>query len=158
MCGVYGESDSSDARSNLSMIKMQEKLTEVATLFNTNLLIMSGDFNVTISLIECSSARINKPATSQTLKAILQQFNLTDADGLNPKRTWRRRRQPRFYSRIDYIFASTGIQISKFKNNASSFSDHSCLSAELEIGKNAKPPPPTKGLGIGYNIFPYSGF
>jgi hypothetical protein len=107
--------------------EFHNKLTETTTLHRTRTVIIGGDFNVKLDILNNGKAR-----TTNRWNDIVIDFDLIDSDNAKQIPTWRRpnRRQK---SRLDYIFHSSNLVFKKFFHKWSRF-DHAEISSLFEIG------------------------
>ena len=106
--GVYLDSSGSDPIGVAAIRSLTIDLQELMQIYDTQKIVLAGDFNVVLYANQCHSGYINKPRTSQMLHDLTAEFNLYDTGGggdcLNM--TYRRHGDSRVYSRIDYIFCT----------------------------------------------------
>ena len=108
IAGVYGRSDNLDGTASRIIGNLNETLDELKFLYNTNNVIVAGDFNATRSVNDSHNRIMNKPKTAEQIEIMVENHNLTDvarATG-NAKHTWYRRGPQKQSSRIDYILTN----------------------------------------------------
>jgi exonuclease III len=115
VAGVYGRSDNLDRTASAIFSNLAEIIEELKFLYNTNNVIMAGDFNVIRSNADSHNNINHKPRTTEQLEIMIEQHNLTDiarASG-TAQHTWFRRGPLNQSSRLDYIL--TNIQTNFIK-------------------------------------------
>ena len=107
--------------------------------------VLGGDFNCLLDIKDrLTSSTVRLDSSSETLKNIVKDFKLTDTyRAVYPRRpgyTWS---NGRTHSRIDFLFASQGLQVTKASDAPVFFSDHhriECtfsLKGKVEKGKGS---------------------
>ena len=119
---------------------MERNITELKNLYNTQNIIIAGDFNAVLSEEDTNSHHINKIQTTAFLKDYMERNNMQEAGEItnNKQHTWFRKNSNTQSSRIDYIFTNINTTCIKYEITRTIF-DHSCIS--LKIGN------PNKFLG-----------
>jgi hypothetical protein len=137
--GVYGHSDSSDRASLQVMEDLRSILRELTHVYETQRILVAGDFNVGIEEEDTNSGTIKKPLTTALLQTVIQDYHLIDigAQLNNRSHTWYRKDASGQSSRIDYLLSSVPIGSATFKTTFSIF-DHTYLEATLNIVKQHK--------------------
>jgi hypothetical protein len=125
--GIYGVSANSDAASMEVFEELHNKLMETTTLYRTRTVIIGGDFNVKLDVLNNGKAR-----TTNRWNEIAMKFNLIDSDHAKQNPTWCHPNR-RLKSRLDYIFHSSNLVFKKFYPKWSRF-DHAEISSLFEIG------------------------
>ena len=120
--------------------ELQTTIKELQILYNTNLIILAGDFNAVRSESDTSNGKIIKYRTSDTLNFLIEELHLYDLAQLKGKlsHTWHRNGPQIQSSRIDYIFTSIHSNDYTFRQYPSIL-DHNTLEAcigKLEKNKN----------------------
>jgi hypothetical protein len=85
---------------------------ELKLLYNTQHVVVAGDFNVVLEPEDSSSREICKRATSVALHQIIERHNLTDLarKSINLEHTWYKKGIISQSSRIDLILTSIPIK------------------------------------------------
>ncbi len=76
--GFYGESSNNDIASNAILQELNNAIEELKFLHQTNLILISRDFNVVNIQQETTSFHDRKPRTAARLANIIKIHNLTD--------------------------------------------------------------------------------
>ncbi len=113
-------------------------LTELKLLYNTQHVIVAGDFNAVLEPEDSSSREIRKRATSAALHQIIESHNLADLarKSNNLEHTWYKKGIISQSSRIDLILTSIPIKNIKMSNTHTIF-DHTFLAATIFFFKKA---------------------
>jgi exonuclease III len=103
--GVYGHSDSSDRASLQVMGDLQSILRELTQVYETQRILVAGDFNIGMEEEDTNSGINKKPLTTALLQTLLQDYHLVDigAQLNNKSHTWFRRDSSGQSSRIDFF-------------------------------------------------------
>ena len=127
--GVYGVSENNDRSSANLIQEVSEIARELKHLYNTQHLIVAGDFNAVLSPEDSNDFHIRKARTSGKIHLLLEQHNLLDLAAVANKRThtWFRRNSDQS-SRIDMILSSIPMDNLKFDTTFTTF-DHVHLTA-----------------------------
>ncbi len=130
--GVYGNSDSSDRASLAVMEELQLFLQELSHIYQTQRVLLAGDFNVALEEADSNRGTTHKPLTTALLKEIVAEYQLVDIGQKvkNTQHTWFRKDSSGQSSRLDYIFSSVPIRQAKITTTFSIF-DHIYLEATL---------------------------
>jgi phospholipid N-methyltransferase len=139
VAGVYGNSDSSDRSSLTVLEELKSFLRELSHVYQTQRIILAGDFNVALEETDSNSGATHKPLTSSLLKEILLDHQLVDVGqkARNTQHTWYRKDSSGQSSRLDYIFSSIPLRQAKLSSTLSIF-DHVYLEATLNPSRQAK--------------------
>jgi exonuclease III len=137
--GVYGNSDSSDRASLAVMEELQRFTRELSHIYQTQRVLLAGDFNVALEETDSNRDITHKPLTSSLLKEIITEYQLVDIGQKvkNTQHTWFRKDSSGQSSRLDYIFSSVPIRQAKITSTFSIF-DHTYLEATLNPSRLAK--------------------
>jgi hypothetical protein len=137
--GVYGHSDSSDRASLLVMRDLQLILRELTQVYETQRILVAGDFNAGMEEEDTNSGTNKKPLTTELLYTLLQDYHLVDIGAKlnNKSHTWFRRDSSGQSSRIDYLLSSIPMGAALYKTTFSMF-DHTYLEATLNVTKQSK--------------------
>ncbi len=137
--GVYGHSDSSDRASLQVMGDLRSILRELTHVYETQRILVAGDFNVGMEEEDTNSGTNKKPLTTALLQTIIHDYHLVDigAQLNNRSHTWFRRDSSGQSSRIDYLFSSIPMGSATFRTTFSIF-DHTYLEATLNVVKQFK--------------------
>ncbi len=130
--GIYLDSTGQDQLGVQAIQQLAAHIQDLKQLYNTDFVILAGDFNVTLHAEQCHSGRLNKPRTAQELQDLVLEHNLRDVgqtQGITDP-TYRRHGDIGVYSRIDYIF--TNLNHSSYTLGWGAM-DHAYMSAELEM-------------------------
>jgi len=122
--GVYGISENND-RSSADLIQEVSNIArELKHLYNTQHVIVAGDFNAVLSPEDSNDHHIRKTRTTGKLHTLLEQHNLTDLASAANKHshTWYRRNSDQS-SRIDMIFSSIPMNNLRVETTFTTF-DH----------------------------------
>jgi hypothetical protein len=76
--GFYGISENNERLSASTIREASTTLTELKLLYNTQHIIVAGDFNAVLDSEDSSSREIRKRATSAALHQIIERHNLAD--------------------------------------------------------------------------------
>jgi hypothetical protein len=138
--GVYGHSDSSDRASLQVMGDLQSILRELTQVYETQRILVVGDFNVGMEEEDTNSGINKKPLTTALLQTLIQDHHLTDigAQLNNKSHTWFRRDSSGQSSRIDYLLSSIPMGSAHYRTTFSIF-EHTYLEATLNVVKQFKP-------------------
>jgi hypothetical protein len=130
--GVYGLPDNDDRASSGIIHEVSRMATELQGVYNTQHLIIAGDFNTVLELEDTSAGRIQKKHTSASLHALIDRHRLIDLGqkGHNTKHTWHRSGIRPQSSRLDMIFTNVPISTVKIHSTTTIF-DHNYLQADL---------------------------
>jgi hypothetical protein len=114
-------------------------LRELTHVYETQRILVAGDFNVGMEEEDTNSGTNKKPLTTALLQTIIQDYHLVDigAQLNNRSHTWFRRDASGQSSRIDYLLSSIPMGSATFKTTFSIF-DHTYLEATLNIVKQFK--------------------
>ncbi len=137
--GVHSHSDSSDRASLQVMRDLQQILRELTQVYETQRILIAGDFNAVMEEEDTNSGTNKKPLTTELLQTLLQDYHLVDIGAkLNKKsHTWFRRDSSGQSSRIDYLLSSIPMGTALYKSTFSMF-DHTYLEATLNVIKQYK--------------------
>ncbi len=137
--GVYGHSDSSDRASLQVMRDLQLILRELTQVYETQRILVAGDFNAGMEEEDTNSGTNKKPLTTELLQTLLQDYHLVDIGAKlnNKSHTWLRRDSSGQSSRIDYLLSSIPMGAAFYKTTFSVF-DHTYLEATLNVTKQSK--------------------
>ncbi len=127
--GVYGISENND-RSSADLIQEISNIArELKHLYNSQHVIVAGDFNAVLSPEDSNDHQIRKTRTTGKLHLLLEQHDLTDlATAANKhSHTWNRRNSDQS-SRIDMIFSSIPMNNLRFETTFTTF-DHLFINA-----------------------------
>ncbi len=130
--GIYGESANDDPASLAILKSLNATIEELKYLYQTTVIILSGDFNVVYRPEDTTSFHDRKPRTAEELINIIEQHNLKDigtAAG-NDGHTWYRTKNNQQSSRLDLILTSMEADNLKFNNTHTIF-DHTNVSAHF---------------------------
>ncbi len=122
--GVYGISENNDCSSADLIQEVSNIARELKHLYNTQHVIVAGDFNAVLSPEDSKDHHIRKTRTTGKLHTLLEQHNLTDLASAANKysHTWYRRNSDQS-SRIDMIFSSIPMNNLRFETTFTTF-DH----------------------------------
>jgi exonuclease III len=137
--GVYGNSDSSDRASLAIIEELRLFLRELSHIYQTQRVLLAGDFNVAQEEADSNRGTTHKPLTSALLKDIIAENQLVDIGQKmkNTQHTWFRKDSSGQSSRLDYIFSSVPIRQAKLTATFSVF-DHTYLEASLNPSRIVK--------------------
>jgi exonuclease III len=87
---VYGNLDSSDRASLMIIEELRLFLRELSHVYQTQRILLAGDFNVALEEINSNSGTTHKPLTSALLKEIITDHQLVDIGQKvkNTQHTW----------------------------------------------------------------------
>jgi exonuclease III len=137
--GVYGNSDSSDRASLAVMEELRLFTRELSQIYQTQRILLAGDFNVALKEADTNRDINHKPLTSELMKEIIEEHQLVDI-GLkanNTQHTWFRKDSSGQSSRLDYIFSSIPTCLAKIMSTFTIF-DHTYLEATLNPSRIVK--------------------
>ncbi len=139
VAGVYGNSDSSDRASLMIVEELRLFLRELSHVYQTQRILLAGDFNVALEEADSNRGTTHKPLTSALLKEIIADHQLVDIGQKvkNTQHTWFRKDSSGQSSRLDYIFSSVPIRQAKMMSTFSIF-DHVYLEAALNPSRQIK--------------------
>ncbi len=140
--GVYGISDNNDRLSAATIMEISTIADELKLLFNTQHLMIAGDFNAILENEDSSSGMIRKRAANAALHALIDRHNLIDMaiKGNKREHTWFQRGINALSSRLDMIL--TNIPTSSVTiQNAHTIFDHVHLTCIMSQVKSNKIPP-----------------
>ena len=109
IAAVYGRSENNDRVSNSLFQEVYNILRELTHIYQTNHIILLGDFNAVWRDTDANSFHSTKPRTTATLNRIIEKFQLEDLavqTNMDKEHTWHRRGHSNQSSRIDYIFTN----------------------------------------------------
>jgi exonuclease III len=100
--GAYSNSDSSDRASLQVMSDLQQILRELTQVYETQRILVAGDFNAGMEEEDTNSGTNKKPLTTELLQTLLQDYHLVDIGAKlnNKSHTWFRRDSSGQSSRI----------------------------------------------------------
>jgi exonuclease III len=135
--GIYGISENNDRLSANTIREASSILTDLKILYNTQHVIVAGDFNAVLEPEDSSSREIRKRATSAALHLLIERHSLTDLARKSNKieHTWFKKGIISQSSRIDLILTSIPI-INLKTSNTHTFFDHTFLTATLSQAKS----------------------
>jgi len=108
--GYYGPSENNDKLSVKLLQELRDNIKTLQHVYNTNRILIAGDFNAVWRERDANSYHSRKPQTTRLFQEIIEEFQLTDLGLLQGARhTWYRRGQEQQSSRIDYIL--TNLQV-----------------------------------------------
>jgi exonuclease III len=130
--GVYGNSDSSDRASLAVMEELRLFLRELSHIYQTQRVLLAGNFNIALEEADSNRGITHKPLTSALLQEIIAEYQLVDIGQKvkNTQHTWFRKDSSGQSSHLDYIFSSVPIRQAKITATFSIF-DHIYLEATL---------------------------
>jgi phospholipid N-methyltransferase len=139
VAGVYGNSDSSDRSSLMIVEELRSFLRELSHVYQTQRILLAGDFNVAMEGTDSNSGNTHKPLTAAQLKEIIVDHQLVDVGqkAKNTQHTWYRKDSSGQSSRLDYIFSSVPLRQAKLTSTLSIF-DHVYLEAILNPSRQFK--------------------
>jgi hypothetical protein len=135
--GFYSISENNDRLSASTVREDSTNLTELKLLYNTQHVIVAGDFNAVLEPEDSSSREIRKQATSAALHQIIERHNLADLARKSNKleHTWYKKGIISQSSIIDLILTSIPIKNIKM-SNTHTFFDHTFLAATISQAKS----------------------
>ncbi len=106
--GVYGNSDSSDRASLAVMEELRLFMRELSHIYQTQCILLAGDFNVALEEADSNRGTTHKPLTSALLKEIIAEYQLVDIGQKvkNTQHTWFRKDSSGQSSHLDYTVSS----------------------------------------------------
>ena len=127
--GIYGCSQNDDRISPRLIAELDTIASELKHLFNTQHLIIGGDFNVVLTPQDSSSNILAKPRTTARLLALMDKHHLLDAASTvnDTRHTWHRKNMTQS-SRLDMILTNIPMDNLRYSSTISIF-DHSWLTA-----------------------------
>jgi phospholipid N-methyltransferase len=137
--GVYGNSESSDRASLRIIEELRLFLRELSHVYQTQRILLAGDFNVALGEADSNSGNTHKPLTSALLHDIIMDYQLVDIGQKvrNTQHTWFRKDSSGQSSRLDYVFSSVPMRQAKLTSTFSVF-DHVYLEAILNPSRQVK--------------------
>jgi len=133
--GIYGPSDNNDRQGVAFLRELSEKISELKTIYNTNHVLLAGDFNAVWRQEDSNCFHTRKPQTSRSFAQLMEDHSLMDLAYQSDKsgHTWFRNGREYQSSRIDYILTSiptTGLEMmnTRVSNYLTTF-DHTFLTA-----------------------------
>jgi len=130
--GVYGLPDNDDRASSGIMREVSRMATELQGVYNTQHLIIAGDFNTVLELEDTTAEQIQKRNTSASLHDLIDRHRLVDLGhkGHKTEHTWHRSDDRTQSSRLDMIFTNVPISTVKIHTTNTIF-DHTFLQADI---------------------------
>jgi exonuclease III len=145
--GIYGPSENNDKVSAKYFHEIEHTITELKHIYNTQHVILAGDFNAVWREEDANNHHSTKQRTTRALQNIMHKHNIDDLALVtnNTKHTWHRHGSTSQSSRIDYIMTSiphknTQTQTTKLDTTYTSF-DHAYVQAQF--GQNIIKQTPT---------------
>ncbi len=133
--GIYGPSDNNDRLGVSFLRELSETISELKIIYNTNHVLLAGDFNAVWRQEDSNCFHTRKPQTSRSLLQLMEDHSLLDLAFQTDKsgHTWYRNGREYQSSRIDYILTSiptTGLEMmnTRVSNYLTTF-DHTFLTA-----------------------------
>jgi len=142
LCGVYGNPDHNDRRSESIFINMLEDIQELKNLFPVHNIILAGDFNCILKEMDSHTRKISKPRTHRILLQIIEEFQLNDIAemvGQDGKHTYHRAKDQKISSRIDYILSNIVASKLYYETHPTIF-DHHYVSATILHAQESQSP------------------
>jgi hypothetical protein len=121
------------------MRDLQLILRELTQVYETQRILIAGDFNAGIEEEDTNIGPNKKPLTTDLLQTLLQDYHLVDIGAKlnNKSHTWFRRDSSGQSSRIDYLLSSIPMGAALYKTTFSVF-DHTYPEATLNVAKQSK--------------------
>jgi hypothetical protein len=132
VAGIYGPSANDDTESLRFYQEVRDAIIELQNTFQTNNLLLAGDFNAVLAPEDSTSEHITKKRTTSFLEELIEEQHLIDlADHTNKRQhTWFRRNNNQISSRLDLILTNLPITHPKYHTKITIF-DHAWVQASF---------------------------
>jgi exonuclease III len=130
--GIYGPSANNDRESSEFYNEVKQVLDELTNTFNTNNILLAGDFNAVLNPTDSSSEHHTKKNTTTLLNKMMEDLHLVDlaTRTQNTQHTWFRRNNNTISSRLDMILTNLPISNPKYSTKLTIF-DHAWVQASF---------------------------
>jgi len=132
--GIYGTPDSNDTKSADIFSQLHMHISELKHLYQVRSIIILGDFNCHLHKNDSSKDRILKYRTVNTIKNMMDRFDLFDVAVFKHKlqHTYHRHKAQQISSRIDIILTNIDAKDITYDTKHTIF-DHTCVSAQIGL-------------------------